>query len=153
LIKAFRLCKAKYKASSGVGAALHGGRWNPAGVEVVYTSSTASLCLLESLANIATDDFMPGTYTLTQVNISGSVAIEYVFDELLPLDWDSLVYRPEPQAFGGQWAAELRSGVLSVPSSILPAERNLILNPAHPSFPGIEFLEPKPFTFDPRLRK
>ena len=70
--------------------------------EVVYTSSTASLCLLESLANIATDDFMPGTYTLTQVNISGSVAIEYVFDELLPLDWDSLVYRPEPQAFGGQ---------------------------------------------------
>jgi RES domain-containing protein len=33
-----------------------------------------------------------------------------------------------------------------------PSERNLLLNPAHPDYPGITLvLERNPFVFDPRL--
>ncbi len=39
---------------SGTGARLVGGRWNPVGVSVVYTSESISLALLEVLANIPT---------------------------------------------------------------------------------------------------
>jgi RES domain-containing protein len=43
------------------------------------------------------------------------------------------------------------SAVLSVPSAVVPAERNYLLNPAHPDFERIEMGEPRPFRFDQRL--
>ena len=45
---------------SGTGARLVGGRWNPVGVSVVYTSESISLALLEVLAN---------TYTLEELQL------------------------------------------------------------------------------------
>ena len=59
---------------------------------------------------------------------------------------------PATQVLGDRWVTELRSAVLSVPSSIIKRERNFIINPAHPEFETIRFLQPEPFTFDPRLR-
>jgi RES domain-containing protein len=45
------------------------------------------------------------------------------------------------------------SAVLGVPSVVIPAERNYILNPTHPQFGEIEFSASEPFLFDPRLKK
>ena len=36
---------------SGTGARVNGGRWNPPGIPVIYTSESISLALLEVLAN------------------------------------------------------------------------------------------------------
>jgi RES domain-containing protein len=152
LISAYRLCKGKWKASNGAGAALHGGRWNPIRVEVVYTSSSAALCILERIVHF-TAGILPGDDALTEIHIPATVQIEFVPDDRLPANWNALIDHPEPQAFGGQWVAEGRTCVLSVPSSILPRERNLILNPAHVDFGTIEFSSPQAFTFDPRLKK
>ncbi len=77
---------------------------------------------------------MPDDDALTEIHIPDTVLIEYVPDDELPANWDALIDHPDPQTFGGQWVAEFRSCVLSVPSSILPSERNLILNPAHKDF-------------------
>jgi RES domain-containing protein len=60
------------------------------------------------------------------------------------------------QDFGFIWHHSLRSAVLSVPSAVLsdtPAlARNFVINPNHPDFTKIEFLDPIPFTFDSRLK-
>ena len=52
---------------------------------------------------------------------------------------------------GTNWAKSLTTAVLSVPSSVVPRERNYILNPAHPDFGRIRFANPEPFYFDDRL--
>ena len=48
----FRFCSSKYAGDiSGTGAKLYGGRWNPVGLPLLYTSEHISLGLLELLAN------------------------------------------------------------------------------------------------------
>ena len=41
--------------------------------------------------------------------------------------------------------------MLSVPSAVIPRERDYILNPTHPDFARIRFASPEPFYFDDRL--
>ena len=58
---------------------------------------------------------------------------------------------PSTMQLGDQWVAEARSAVLAVPSAIVPAERNFLLNPAHPKFGQLRLHKPVAFTFDHRL--
>ncbi|HEX4230462.1 MAG TPA: RES domain-containing protein [Bryobacteraceae bacterium] len=62
----FRLCSKRYPANDGKGAALKGGRWNPAGTAVIYSSATASLAALEVLASYSA---LPRDFTLTEIRI------------------------------------------------------------------------------------
>ena len=56
------------------------------------------------------------------------------------------------QSIGMQWLASKASLGLWVPSYVEPAERNLLLNPAHPDYARIGLVcEKNPFVFDPRL--
>jgi RES domain-containing protein len=91
------LCKKKWKASSGTGAGLHGARWNPAGVEVVYASSSPALCILERIVHFTAGD-LPDDDVLTEIQIPDTVQIEYVPDDQLPANWDALIDHPEPRA-------------------------------------------------------
>jgi RES domain-containing protein len=45
----------------------------------------------------------------------------------------------------------VKSPGLSVPSAVVPPERNYLLNPAHRDFTKIRIGKPEPFHFDPRL--
>jgi RES domain-containing protein len=117
---------------------------------VIYSASSVSLAVLEILANYAV---LPVNYSLADITIPDDVEIEHVSNAQLPEHWDSLVPGPETQRFGDRWTTEQRSAVLSVPSSVIPRERNFILNPAHPNFRNIHFCVPQRFIFDPRLRQ
>jgi RES domain-containing protein len=151
LTRAYRLCSKRHPSKSGKGAALNGGRWNPTGTEVIYASSSAALCLVEVVVHLAAE--LPDDYVLTEIHIPETVPIESVPDDKLPANWDALTDQPEPQEFGGRWARELRACVLSVPSCIVPTERNFVINPAHADFAAIQFLPPQPFSFDHRLKR
>ena len=145
----YRLSSGRYPGDSGKGAAIAGGRWNPVGVEVIYAAATPSLAALEVLVRYTV---LPRDFVLTEIHIPVEVGIEVVVDHDLPPGWQSLSPVPATQEFGRRWAKELRSAVLSVPSTIIPLERNYVVNPLHPDFPAIEFLPSKPFQFDPRLK-
>ncbi|MEO5924239.1 MAG: RES family NAD+ phosphorylase [Bryobacteraceae bacterium] len=56
------------------------------------------------------------------------------------------------QGLGSRWAAGKVTAVMSVPSAVIPHERNYLLNPAHPDFAKIKFKRPRPFVFVPRLK-
>lgn len=145
----FRLSSGRFPANVGAGAALHGGRWNPKGVEVIYAAATVSLAALEVLVHYAV---LPRDFVATEIQIPAAVAIEVVSPRDLPSDWDGLSPSAATQNIGRKWAAEHRSAVLCVPSAIVPAERLYVLNPKHPDFRRIEFLTPVPFGFDHRLK-
>ena len=54
---------------------------------------------------------------------------------------------------GAQWLQESRTAVLSVPSVVIPHERNFVLNPIHAAFAMLAINRSEPFSFDPRMLK
>jgi RES domain-containing protein len=87
------------------------------------------------------------------------VAIPIEFDEALvetfatsdlPADWNEEPPPPSTAEIGDRWVKESRSAVLELPSVIIPAEPNYLLNPAHSDFKRIRIGKPTPFSFDPR---
>jgi len=147
-IKAYRILKRRFAVSafSGEGARRYGGRWNSAGVPVVYTSGAISLAILEWRAN------------LTQWPAPPSVIIEIEFDASLiwtppklPVSWMQWPYQKTNAAFGDNWVRSGRSAALKLPSAVVPEEFNYLLNPAHRDFGRISIGKPRVFKVDPRL--
>jgi RES domain-containing protein len=141
-----------HAAFDGEGARRFGGRWNLRGTAVVYTSATASLAALEYLVNLEPED-APADLVLVPADVPASLAVEEVQLETLAADWRSV---PAPQSLarlGTEWARAQSTAVLSLPSAVLPFERNYLLNPGHRSFVSIVVGRPRPFTLDPRLWK
>ncbi len=92
MIKLYRLQSAHYRLPkdflSGKGAELTGGRWNPVGMPIVYTSRTVELASLEYLVhyfegfpNSKLPDLLVATIEVTDHEI---LTIE---PEMLPKNW------------------------------------------------------------------
>lgn len=150
MISLYRLSSARFPANSGAGAARYGGRWNRVSTDVIYAAQTASLAALEVLVHYSV---LPKDHVLTEIQIPDSLAILRWEEDVLPSGWKSDVPIQETQELGEIWVREGRYALLSVPSSIIPGERNFIINPAHPDFRQISFQPSLPFQFDPRLMR
>ena len=73
-------------------------------------------------------------------------------DDALPNDWREYPAPLSTAVIGNEWLASRESAVLSVPSVIVPSERNYLLNPRHPRFTAIiKTVREEVFSFDPRL--
>lgn len=135
-------------AFSGEGARLYGGRWNVKGVPMVYTAQSQALAMLEMLVQ---DEPLRAHYVTIAARIPRSVHIERVRPSKLPEDWRNIAAREQLQAIGTAWARRLSSAVLAVPSAVIPAEINYLLNPLHRDCSRIEIGEPRAFVTDFRL--
>lgn len=153
MIQAWRVVKEQYAddAFSGEGARLAGGRFNSPGIAVVYTASSLALAELEILVNLPTARLLE-SYVAFRVYFDASL-LQALQDADLPAHWRT---DPAPQAvkqIGDQWVQNAESAVLSVPSAVVPAERNYVLNPAHPDFDEIVIEGPFDPGIDPRLQR
>jgi RES domain-containing protein len=145
-MRVFRLTRARHAALDGEGARRYGGRWNSPGRRAVYASAHRSLALLEILVNLdLPPDLIPADYVMLEIEIPGPImAAATIYDG--PLDADG-----DLRSFGDAWIANGKSAVLSVPSAIVPAERNHIVNPEHSQAARIEVVSHAPFAIDRRL--
>lgn len=150
-MKAWRIASKKYAttAFTGEGAARYPGRWNRAGIPVVYLAGSLAVGMLEILVHV-TDRRYLNAYVAIPVELPDTL-IERL--ETLPKDWQQL---PEPypestQTLGTMWATSLRSLALQVPSAIVPSEFNLVLNPRHPDITKMKIGKAEPLSIDPRL--
>ncbi len=137
-------------AFSGEGARLYGGRWNPKGVPLVYTAESQSLSVLEMLVQ---DEPLRARYMLIPAHIPDDLALDRITADQLPPDWRSPAAKDELQKRGADWVRGVASAVLAVPSAVIPAETNYLLNPKHPDFARIEIGEPLELVTDLRLLK
>lgn len=72
--------------------------------------------------------------------------------ESLPDGWDADPAPAAAQRFGDAWlAADASRPVLRVPSAVVRAGWNYLINPRHPRFAEVQIGEPRPFDFDARL--
>ena len=135
-------------AFDGEGAWRFGGRWNSRGTRTVYTSATLSLAALETLVHLNP----PVAFKYVAIPIEFDEALVETFATSdLPTDWNEEPPPPSTAEIGDRWVKESRSAVLELPSVIIPAEPNYLLNPAHSDFKRIRIGKPTPFSFDPRL--
>ena len=154
MIEAWRITKTDdaRKAFSGDGARLYGGRWNSKGIAAVYTAATRSLAMLEILVHMKNTQQVG---TLIPYMLFSALFDERLVQEIqarsLPADWDIEPPTDSTRSVGDAWVSAASSAVLSVPSVIVPEERNYILNPNHSQFNDITFGPPVPCKFDPRL--
>jgi RES domain-containing protein len=116
---------------------------------VLYCGATASLCALELLAHSA---MLPTDMIVVQARVPKSLSMQTVEESDLPPNWSSPIPSKKTRDLGTDWVRSGATAVLSVPSVIIPSERNYLLNPAHPDFARIRFFPPRSFRFDRRLR-
>jgi RES domain-containing protein len=151
-VHVWRIASRTYARFDGEGARRYGSRWTPRGLPAVFTSATLSLAALERFVN--TDaDLEPVDLVTIAVDIETSSAIETVTVADLPADWRTYPAPPALAMIGQRWLRESKSVVLSVPSVVIPTERNFILDPSHADFARVVINPPTPFSFDPRMCK
>ncbi len=151
LITAWRLIKSRHAATAfdGEGARLHGGRWNSPGTRVAYASDSIALAALEVLAHLQSTAVLQG-YSVATLRFPEE-CVEVLDTTALPGRWRRFPSPTENRAIGDQWVAEGRSLVLRVPSAIIPAAANFLINPSHADFDKVVIGRPERFAFDPRL--
>jgi RES domain-containing protein len=153
LVRAWRLVRPTFAdpadAFSGEGARRFGGRWNAPGRRVVYTSEHLSLAALETLAHADRRRFERDLVAFAVELPAELVAL--LADANLPEGWRARPDAPSARAVGDAWLAAGTHVALSVPSVLVPQERNLLLAPTHPRFDEVRIGPPTPFRFDERL--
>lgn len=150
-LRAWRIVKTSHAAEAvtGEGARRYGGRWNSPGTAVVYCSGSASLAVLEVLVHLD-NSLLLSAFSLIPIRFDESL-VDAIDVASLPRGWQRSPPPPAVQQIGDAWAEAGTSAVLSVPSTVVPAERNYLLNPAHRDIKRVEIGEPRPFRFDQRL--
>lgn len=139
------------RAFSGEGARLFGGRWNSAGVPLVYAAESKALAALEILVHVDSAALLED-YLCIPVSFDRRLVRSLDFGDL-PEDWRANPPPVSVQQLGNRWAAGQASVLLQVPSVLIPGESHYLINPAHPGFVKLKTGAPQPFEFDPRLLK
>jgi RES domain-containing protein len=149
-LRVWRFASVAHAAFDGEGARRYGSRWTPRGAAAVFASATLSLAALERFVHTDADLDREDLVAIG-LDIDQDIAIESVAVADLPADWRTYPAPPALALIGERWLRDSRTAVLSVPSVVIPHERNFILNPAHPEFATLVFGPSEPFSFDPRM--
>ena len=149
----YRISKKSYiNDLSGNGAGMYGGRWNPIGINMVYTSASIALATLEYLVHnfhlLSTAEIC-----LAKIEIGKPKPILKINNIDLPLGWNrQMQLQIATQQIGKGFYLKGTDYVLKVPSAVVPGEFNLLLNPQHKHHAYTKVVEViDPFTFDQRI--
>jgi RES domain-containing protein len=148
----WRIVKEKYAGSAfdGEGARRAGGRFNSPGSPVIYTSESLALAQLEILVNLPTDRLLADYVAFRADLPDGRVAT--LDREELPESWREAPAPRSVRRVGDRWLESGRSLALRVPSAVVPAESNVLINPRHPAFEEVEIHGPVDPEIDERLQ-
>ncbi len=134
---------------SGGGAKEYGGRWNAIGIAMVYTSSTASLALLETLVHVD-PAALPASIVATKLYVPNDVTARELTESNLHDGWRDVDDKGCAE-LGSDWARSNVSLLLHVPSAVNPLERNVLINPVHPEIARCELQDVVDVVYDTRL--
>jgi RES domain-containing protein len=148
-MRVWRLTRAAHArdALSGRGAALAGGRWNSPGVRMVYASTHRSLALLEMLVHVQRDT-APGDLVFVEIDLPDRLVRSASSP---PPGWDALPWSAAARDYGDRWVAGRNALAVVVPSIVVPAEGNVLINPLHLQAARLQAHPPEPVLLDQRL--
>jgi RES domain-containing protein len=137
---------------SGEGGRLAPGRWHQRGGRIVYLADHPASALVEVLVHLEVDAAeLPTVYQLLAIDVPDTTRLETVDVANLPENWRG--HERVTRALGDRWLAEKRTVLLRVPSAIVPATSNWLLNPAHDDARAVTIVDVIRAPFDQRLLK
>ncbi|HTU54328.1 MAG TPA: RES family NAD+ phosphorylase [Acetobacteraceae bacterium] len=137
---------------SGAGAKVSGGRWNEAGISIVYASETRALACLETIVHL-NGGGLPLNRYLVEVTIPDDVWAKAPEETpgRLPVGWEAEPPGRASIQLGTAWVRSGSSALLVVPSVIVEEEFNVLINPAHADSARITAVKRRRWLYDPRL--
>jgi RES domain-containing protein len=129
------------------GAALYPGRWNSAGVRLVYAAEHYSTALLEKLVHL--NFILPKAMHWIGINIPAETSYEIFASYQYP-GWDG-VSENICKDYGDDWIATGRSALLFVPSIPARLDNNILISRAHPDAKRFSHNRPELVAWDRRL--
>jgi RES domain-containing protein len=152
-MKVYRLARQKHATPlSGKGAAKYGARWNPVGVELIYTAQNRSLAMAEVAVHL-TLATLPEDYMMITIDIPDDIKVKQLTEVDLPADWQEFPHPASNQAIGRDFVTENEYCVLIIPSVVTQGDFNVLINPNHINFSKITFTSIDKFPFDKRIFK
>lgn len=137
--KIYRLTRKKYatieEVFSGKGGIYAPGRWHTQGSKIVYFSSSMSLALLETIVNlnVSVEEFH-AEYVFIELEIvpgviQSNVVRSFEHNEIASIDahW-RLPHNLTCRRIGQRWYRQGKHAVLSIPSAVVPYEKNYLIN-------------------------
>jgi RES domain-containing protein len=126
------------------------GRWHSAGRRVLYAAPNPAAAVLEVLVHVEVrrPEALQG-YRLLELELAGGAVLAGPSDGELPPDWRTNL--DATRALGDAWLARGDTLALGVPSVLVPATRNLLINPVHPAAARLRLVADHRFEWDPRL--
>lgn len=139
---------------SGEGAKRTGGRWNRAGMPVLYCASSIALACLELIVH-RNAGRLPLNRYLVWIDVPDEVwnAASIVTADAGPVGWDA---KPEGKVsldLGDGWISTKKSALLLVPSVTVPEEFNALVNPLHPAASALTATKLRKWLYDSRIKK
>ncbi len=121
----------------GGGGLRASGRWHTCRQRVVYCAPNPATALLEILVHAEIDfEDLPVTYKYLEIDVAESTSREILDPSALDPGWSAKL--EDTRKIGDEWLHSRRTALLLVPSAIVPATMNIVLNPAHPAVSGIK---------------
>lgn len=152
-MKVFRLAREKHATPlSGIGAARYGARWNPMGVEMIYTAQNRSLAMAEVAVHL-TLATLPDDYVMLTIDIPDEIKFKQLNEEDLPPNWREFPHPVSTQEIGRDFVTENKHCTLIIPSVVTPGDYNVLINPNHIDFSKIKITAMDKFPFDKRIFK
>ena len=139
----------RHRSLNGEGGRLFAGRWNYPGAPVVYLADSPGGAMVEVLVHLQVEDeLMPPSYTLLQVVVPDELEVPLLD---LPAGEGWKTNLKLTRRLGDAWLRARETALVKVPSAILPATFNYLLNPLHVDADGIAIGESWRGFYDARL--
>lgn len=139
----------RYESLSGEGGLRQSARWHTAGFPIVYLADHPASALLEVLVHLEVEDEdIPLDYKYLEVDAPDGLEAPILHTPSHDSWKDNLTLT---RHLGDTWLASRASALARVPSAILPATFNYLLNPLHPDAADLQIVASYKATFDRRL--
>ncbi len=132
----------------GNGSWLFGGRWNSEGHHALYSASSRSLALLETLSHTPAKMLQLKAYILITLYVPDATIQQVIDLNELPERWDSSDIHPYTRKTGNNFLLENKKLLLRAPSVLMQEENICMLNPLHPDMNKVKIVHRRRIRFD-----
>ncbi|MBI3208234.1 MAG: RES family NAD+ phosphorylase [Candidatus Solibacter usitatus] len=136
----------------GTGGLRASGRWHTQGRRIVYCALNPATALVEVMVHLEIDaEDLPESLQYLEIDVPLSVSMETLDVGSLGETWQS---RSEvTRRAGDEWLRSGRTALLRVPSVVVPATWNFLINPLHSESSLIHVLRVHQHSLDRRLTR
>ena len=136
---------------SGKGAEITGGRWNAAGIPMLYTAPSIAMACLETLVHLDGTKLLPLNRYLVQIDVPDDVWRRATKMQVAAhVGWDAVQAGKVSIDCGTVWCSGMTSALALVPSVVVPEEFCVLINPRHSDAAHLKAIKLRKWLYDPR---